>query len=118
MRAMVLESFGSAESLPLRPLDVPRPEPGRGDVLIRVQYCGVCHTDLHTVEGDIKPPRLPVRLAPGRHGGLVAVTVFSEMVQGLSRPGSPSVLDVSDRSTCVAVSSLKERVLNCYEPSL
>lgn len=60
MRAMVLESFGSAENHPLRLLDVPSPEPGRGEALLRVEYCGVCHTDLHTVEGDIRPPRLPV----------------------------------------------------------
>ncbi len=60
MKAMVLESFAPAEQRPLRLMDVPVPEPGRGEVLVRVACCGVCHTDLHTVEGEIVPPRLPV----------------------------------------------------------
>jgi propanol-preferring alcohol dehydrogenase len=60
MRAMVLPAFGRAESRPLLLRDVPRPDPGEREVLVRVNCCGVCHTDLHTVEGDIVPPRLPI----------------------------------------------------------
>lgn len=47
----------------LEPVEIPVPQPGPGQVLLRVLACGVCHTDLHTVEGDIHPPHLP--LIPG-----------------------------------------------------
>ena len=37
-----------------------RPEPGAGEVLLRVNACGVCRTDLHLVDGDLPDPKLPV----------------------------------------------------------
>jgi propanol-preferring alcohol dehydrogenase len=40
--------------------EIPQPEPGPGQVRIKISVCGVCHTDLHTVEGDIHPPHLPI----------------------------------------------------------
>jgi propanol-preferring alcohol dehydrogenase len=40
--------------------ELPLPKPGPGQVRIKVSHCGVCHTDLHTVEGDIHPPELPI----------------------------------------------------------
>lgn len=40
--------------------ETPLPSPGPGQVRLRVLACGVCHTDLHTVEGEIHPPSLPV----------------------------------------------------------
>ncbi len=43
--------------------ELPVPEPQRAEVLVRVLACGVCHTDLHTVEGDLPLPKLP--LVPG-----------------------------------------------------
>jgi len=79
MRAMVLHGFGPAESRPLELEDVPRPRPGPGEVLVRVLCCGVCHTDLHTIEGDIVPPRLP--LIPGHQ----VVGVVEEAGAGTSR---------------------------------
>ena len=60
---MVLRLQGPAEQRPLRLEDVPQPVPGPGEVRVRVNVCGVCHTDLHIVEGDIHPPKLP--LIPG-----------------------------------------------------
>lgn len=63
MRAMVLQSAKPAEQNPLRLQDVPLPQPGAGEVRVRVSCCGLCHTDLHTVEGDLALPRLP--LIPG-----------------------------------------------------
>ncbi len=45
---------------PLAPIERPIPDPGAGDIRIRVRACGVCHTDLHIVEGDIHHPRLPI----------------------------------------------------------
>jgi alcohol dehydrogenase, propanol-preferring len=59
MQAMVLHHAG--EPLQLRTL--PDPEPGTGQILIRVEACGVCRTDLHIVDGDLKHPNLP--LIPG-----------------------------------------------------
>ena len=63
MKAMQLHKAGLAEGGPLAPAEVPLPEPGRGEVRIRVEACGVCRTDLHIVEGELVPPRLP--LVPG-----------------------------------------------------
>jgi len=56
---MVLEQPGQ----PLRRHDVPTPEPGPGQVRLRVRACGVCRTDLHIVDGELTAPKLP--LIPG-----------------------------------------------------
>ncbi len=64
MRAMILEKLGpvTPDSEPLRLAALPDPEPGPGQVLIRVHACGVCHTELDEIEGRTPPPRLPVVL--------------------------------------------------------
>lgn len=59
MRAMVMSEPGA----PLVLSQVPVPEPGDGQLLVRVNVCGVCRTDLHVVDGDLSEPRLP--LIPG-----------------------------------------------------
>jgi alcohol dehydrogenase, propanol-preferring len=56
---MVLERQGE----PLRPVELPKPEPGPGEVLLSVAACGVCRTDLHIVDGELAEPKLP--LVPG-----------------------------------------------------
>ncbi len=48
------------EQRPLVESDVPEPQPGPGEIRIRISACGICHTDLHTVEGELELPRLPV----------------------------------------------------------
>ncbi|MES1261280.1 MAG: zinc-dependent alcohol dehydrogenase family protein [Acidobacteriota bacterium] len=63
MLACVLQSPAPVESNPLRWIEVARPEPGPGEVLIRVRACGVCRTDLHVVEGEL-PVRKP-NVIPG-----------------------------------------------------
>jgi len=63
MRAMVLASQAAVESSPLLSTDRPIPEPGPGEVRVRVRACGACRTDIHVVEGDLAPRRLP--LIPG-----------------------------------------------------
>ena len=63
MKAMRLRSSAPVEERPLEWADVAQPEPGLGQVRLRVRACGVCHTDLHTVEGELVAPRLP--LIPG-----------------------------------------------------
>jgi propanol-preferring alcohol dehydrogenase len=45
---------------PLEPVDLPRPQPGPGQVLIEVAACGVCRTDLNVAEGDLREGKLPV----------------------------------------------------------
>ncbi len=60
MRALQIVVPGLIETGPLLPVDLSIPEPGPGQVRLRVHVCGVCHTDLHTAEGDIDPPSLPI----------------------------------------------------------
>jgi len=59
---MMLTSIATLEenSEPLEAVDVPKPVPGSGEVLIRVHACGVCHTELDEIEGRTPPPVLPV----------------------------------------------------------
>jgi propanol-preferring alcohol dehydrogenase len=69
MRAMVLGEPMAVESSPLHLRELPMPEPGAGEVLIRVEVCGVCRTDLHVVEGELPPVReqvIPGHEAVGR----------------------------------------------------
>mgnify|MGYP000334502320 FL=1 len=60
MKAMILRSPRPAEESPLEMTDLPLPEPGVEEIRLRVRACGICHTDLHTVEGDIPLPKLPI----------------------------------------------------------
>ncbi|MFI4937338.1 MAG: zinc-dependent alcohol dehydrogenase family protein [Candidatus Berkiellales bacterium] len=59
MRAVVLEKPG--EKLILQ--EIPVPSPGDFDLLIKVSACGICRTDLHVIDGELKHPVLP--LIPG-----------------------------------------------------
>ena len=63
MIACVLSATGRIESNPLRLKDVNTPEPGPGEVLVRVKVCAVCRTDLHVIEGELRPVKSP--LIPG-----------------------------------------------------
>ena len=80
MRAMLLSATGSLDHnpAPLEVVDMIRPEPGRGEILIEVAVCGVCHTELDEIEGRTKPPRLPV--VPGHEivGRVAALGVGSK----------------------------------------
>lgn len=58
MRAMVLEKVGR----PLILRDIPCPTPKPFEVLIKTTACGVCRTDLHIVDGELPPPKLPLIL--------------------------------------------------------
>ena len=62
MKAMILAQIAplKPDSQPLRLVDLPVPEPGPGEILVRVSACGVCHTELDEIEGRLTPPRLPV----------------------------------------------------------
>lgn len=78
MRAMVLETSPGE----LQPRELPTPEPGPGEVLIRVSTCGVCRTDLHIVDGELDSPKLP--LVPGHQ---IVGTVVSAGADSRFDPG-------------------------------
>ncbi len=84
MKAMQLFEPGPAEDLRLKAVDLPIPEPGPGQVRLGVKVCGVCHTDLHTVEGEIHPPQLPI--IPG-HQVVGIVDALGEGTQGKVKIG-------------------------------
>ncbi len=58
MRAMIFEKVGQ----PLRLAEVPIPQPGPGQVLLKVHACAVCRTDLHIIDGELSQPKLPLVL--------------------------------------------------------
>ena len=60
MYAMLLGKSADIQTKPLAWIELPAPEPGSGEVRLRVQVCGVCRTDLHIVEGDLPPAKRPV----------------------------------------------------------
>jgi propanol-preferring alcohol dehydrogenase len=85
MRAMVLDRPGS----PLAEREVPDPAAGEGDVVIAVEACGVCRTDLHVVDGELPDPELPLILG---HQAVGRVSAVGEGIEDLSvgdRVGAP-----------------------------
>ena len=60
MEAMLLKKFNPIDQNPLELVDIPKPEPESEDILLRIKICGVCHTDLHTVEGELPEVKLPI----------------------------------------------------------
>jgi propanol-preferring alcohol dehydrogenase len=76
---MVLHEPKDITQKPLQLEDIPVPEPAPGQIRIKVLACGVCHTDLHTVEGDLPLPKLP--LVPGHE----VVGVVDKLGEGVTR---------------------------------
>ena len=74
MKAAVCHAFGK----PLMIEEVPIPKPQPHQILIKVEACGVCHTDLHAISGDwpVKP-KLP--FIPGHEGAGVVAALGSEV---------------------------------------
>ena len=60
MKAMVLAGFGPPAGRPLELRDIPVPDAGPDEILIKVRCCGVCHTDLHIVERELAETSLPI----------------------------------------------------------
>jgi len=79
MRAMRLRKPGAIENSPLVLEDLPLPEPGPSQLLLRIKACGVCRTDLHTILGEIQPAYLP--LTPG-HQVVARVEAVGKGVEG------------------------------------
>ncbi len=82
MRAAVLHEPAPVETAPLRLEEVAKPEPGRGEILLRVRACGVCRTDLHIVAGELPAHKHP--LVPGHQivGDVVARGPGASMADG------------------------------------
>ena len=86
MRAILLQQPAPAEQSPLHLTDLSDPTPAPDEVRVRIHTCGLCHTDLHTIEGDLPLPKLP--LVPGCqnarftgyhvHGGYAELCVVRE----------------------------------------
>jgi propanol-preferring alcohol dehydrogenase len=79
MLAMILNEPALIENNPLKLADIETPKPGSHEILVRVQVCGICHTDLHTVEGELDLPKKPI--VPGHQ----VVGVVEKLGQGASR---------------------------------
>jgi propanol-preferring alcohol dehydrogenase len=95
MRAMILH----AARQPLQLTDWPRPEPGLGELLLRVEACAVCRTDLHVVDGELSDPLLP--LVPGHE-------IVGRIVQR-GRAGMPS----SPSPTSASASRCRNATMPC-----
>jgi propanol-preferring alcohol dehydrogenase len=66
---MLLDAAGT----PLRAAEIPEPQPGDGELLLRVRACAVCRTDLHIVDGELTQPKLPLVL-----GHMIVAEVVGE----------------------------------------
>ncbi|ADI32495.1 zinc-dependent alcohol dehydrogenase family protein [Staphylothermus hellenicus] len=82
MKAMVLYEPGPVEKNPLKLSDVDIRDPRGDEVLLEISCCGVCRTDLHIVEGELKPIKLP--LIPG-HQVVARVKEVGENVDNVSK---------------------------------
>lgn len=84
MRAAVLRAIGE----PLSVEQVPTPEPGPGEVLVKIAAAGVCHSDIHQKDGSIPPARMPIILG---HENAGWVEALGPGASGVS-PGDPVVV--------------------------
>jgi propanol-preferring alcohol dehydrogenase len=76
---MRLDRTGQMETFPLRESEMPEPQPGSGEILIDVEACGVCRTDVHIAEGEVSA-RLPI--VPG-HQAAGRIASVGARVEGL-----------------------------------
>ena len=83
MKAAVVRSFDR----PLEIEDRPIPEPGAEQVLVRIEACGLCHTDIHAARGE-----WPIKPAPPFVPGHEGVGIIERV-----GPGNPHGLSVGDR---------------------
>ncbi|HLM25879.1 MAG TPA: zinc-dependent alcohol dehydrogenase family protein [Thermoleophilaceae bacterium] len=85
MRAALLEAPRSS----LRMVNVPEPEPRRGEVLLDVRACGICRTDLHVLDGELPDPKLPLVLGHQVVAEVAARGEGSERFEEGDRVGVP-----------------------------
>jgi propanol-preferring alcohol dehydrogenase len=87
MKAMLLQRPRAVGERPLDLVELPVPQPAAGEVLLRVLACGICHTDLHTVEGELQPHKSPV--VPG-HQIVGEVVAFGPGAADVPAGGDPA----------------------------
>jgi len=87
MRAIVLDHPGR-----FRIADVPEPVPGPGQVLVRVDCCGICGTDLHILDGEFPPTPYPI--TPG-HEFAGHIVASGAGVEADLKKGDPMAVDPS-----------------------
>ena len=99
MQAMILSELGSLEENPepLSLAELPVPEPGEGEIRLRVAACGVCHTELDEIEGRTPPPRLPVVLGHQAVGRVDALGAGVTGVREGDRVGVPWIFSACGR---------------------
>src|SRR6266849_3672362 len=85
LKALLLEGTRR----PLRTAEIPRPEPGPGQILLAVRACGVCRTDLHVLDGELPDPKLPLVLGHEIVGTVAGVGPGSERFKSGQRLGVP-----------------------------
>lgn len=97
MRAMLLQTPRPVDQAPLVAAEIEKPQPGPGQVRLKVLTCGVCHTDLHIVEGDLSLPRLPT--VPGHQivGRVDAIGDGVSQYQAGDRLGVPWLYQTCER---------------------
>ncbi len=86
MKAAVLTAAGEVSRRPLKILEMPKPVPAPGQILLRVHACGVCRTDLHIVEGEL--PSRRSQLIPGHQ-------IVGEVVDGTASLAAGARVGVS-----------------------
>jgi propanol-preferring alcohol dehydrogenase len=79
MKAMVLYERKPIEESPLVLKEIIDPEPGKGEVRVKIKACGVCRTDLHVIEGELPPAKTPI--IPGHE----IVGIVDRLGEGSSR---------------------------------
>jgi len=110
MKACILRSPAPIETNPLEFADTAVPEPGPGQVLVRVNACGICRTDLHVIEGELKPRKSPI--IPGHQ----VVGVIEAVGEGAERYPAGTRVGIawlhSTDGTCEYCRSGKENLCN------
>lgn len=90
MYAQLLHECRPVTEKPLVLTEIDKPEMGAGDVLIKVQACGICRTDLHVVEGELDPARYQLPVIPGHQVvGIIESTPVGSTLWPGQRVGVP-----------------------------
>lgn len=109
MKALLLDAL----HLPLRLTEIPTPTPGPRQMLIKVDACGICHTDLHIVDGELTEPKLPLVLGHQIVGTIIQPGDDAKRFRIGTRVGIPWLGSVD--GTCPACLRCQENL--CDHPS-